>query len=182
MPTASHSRNVFDFTSSVGVDCLADLQALLFFHPRQQAHEKDIQACITEFGAPQIQQRNDRLYVGIENNGAQGLLACHPAYRPGAPAGVVIYLRTSRELLRILHLAVHPAYEHGGRHAPLGLALLTVNEVLSIARRVAGVRRIQLPYVQNSFLSVPPLSATPPRQGTAKDESPAVRHAPADTA
>ena len=162
MRAAIDSGSDFDLCSSVSVDYRADLEALLFFHPRQQALKENIRDCIAEFGTPEILQRTNRLYVGIPRNGAQGLFACHGAYRGGAPVGVAVYLRTDRELLRILHLAVHPAYEHDGRHAPLGLALLMVDAVRNLAQRIAGVRRIQLPYVPNDFLSVPRLSAAQP--------------------
>lgn len=162
MRAAIDSGSDFDLCSSVSADYRADLEALLFFHPRQQALEKNIRDCVAEFGAPEILRRADRLYVGIPRNGAQGLFACHGSQRAGAPVGVVVYLRTERELLRILHLAVHPTYEHDGRHAPLGLALLMVDAVRNLAQRIVGVRRIQLPYVANDFLSVARLSADRP--------------------
>ncbi|MFO1219925.1 MAG: hypothetical protein U1E89_16280 [Burkholderiaceae bacterium] len=150
----------FEFHSSIGAEHFGELQALLFFHPRQQMLIDSIRACVAEFGVPEIEQRTGRLYVGIPRNGAQGLIACRRGPGAGAPVAVVMYLRTSRELLRILHLAVHPAYERDGAHAGLGLGVAMVDAVRTLARRVAGVRRIQLPYVKNGYLAVPRLCAT----------------------
>jgi hypothetical protein len=153
---ARHSA--FEFSSSVHQALWKDVEALFYFHPKQQSLQERIRACVDEFGAPEILQRGERIHVGIAKNGAQCLFACHTERRPGLPVGVVVYLRTSPELLRILHLAVHPAYEHDGRHAALKLTMELVNEVRHLARRVSGVRRVQLPYVTAGFLSVPKLS------------------------
>jgi len=145
----------FEFASSVDAGLWKDVEALFYFHPKQQAMIDSIKACVEQFGAPEILQRGDRIRVGIRKNDAQCLFACHRERRPGVPVGVVVYLRTSTELLRILHLAVHPNYEQDGPHAGLGLALQLVNEVRSLARRIGGVRRVQLPYGRAAFLSVP---------------------------
>lgn len=159
MQTSGKSGLDFEFLSSIKVECIRDLEALLFFHPRQQLLKENIRNCITEFGTPEILRRAGQLYVGIPRNGAQGLFACQPVQGGSMPMGIIVYLRTSRELLRILHLAVHPAYEHDGAHPALGLGLLLIEEVRNSARLIAGIRSIQLPYMQESFLSVPPLSA-----------------------
>lgn len=147
----------FAFTSSVDAGLWKDVEALFYFHPRQTALIESIRACVEQFGAPEILQRGDRIRVGIRRNDAQCLFACHHERRPGVPVGVVVYLRTSTELLHILHLAVHPSYEQDGPHAGLGLALQLVNEVRSLARRIGGVRRVQLPYGRDVCLSVPRL-------------------------
>ncbi|MBL8340327.1 MAG: hypothetical protein JNL30_02575 [Rubrivivax sp.] len=153
---ARHSP--FEFCSSVQVDLWKDVEALFYFHPRQQALQERIRACVDEFGAPEILKRGERIHVGIAKNGAQCLFACHGERRPGMPVGVVVYLRTGPGLIRILHLAVNPAYEHDGRHAALNLTMELVNEVRHLARRVSGVRRVQLPYLAGGFLSVPRLA------------------------
>jgi predicted GNAT family acetyltransferase len=150
---ARHS--VFEFSSSVHATLWKEVETLFYFHPKQQALRERIRACVDEFGTPEILERGERIHVGIAKNGAQCLFACHTERRPGVPVGVVVYLRTSPELLRILHLAVHPAYEGDGRHAALNLTMELVDEVRHLARRISGVRRVQLPYVRGAYLSVP---------------------------
>jgi hypothetical protein len=90
---------------------------------------------------------------------AQCLFACHGERRPGAPVGVLVYLRTLPEVMRILHLVVHPDYEHGGGDAHLNLSIELVKQLRHMARRISGVRRVQLPYVAGGYLSVPTLAA-----------------------
>ncbi|MBI5716657.1 MAG: hypothetical protein HZC37_03105 [Burkholderiales bacterium] len=158
-PAARGVASPFDFVSSVDANLWKDVEALFYFHPRQPLLIDSIKACVDEFGAPEILQGGERIRVGIPKNGAQCLFACHRERRPGVPVGVVVYLRTSAELLQILHLAVHPAYEQTGHHAEFDLALQLVNEVRTLARRIAGVRRVQLPYRQAGFLTVPRLRA-----------------------
>lgn len=161
MPLPSlHAESPFEFVSSVDAGLWKDVEALFYFHPRQPVLIESIKACVEEFGAPEILQRGDRIHVGIPKNGAQCLFACHRERRPGVPVAVAVYLRTRPEVLHILHLAVHPAYEQGGQHAELDLALQLVGQVRQLARRISGVRRVQLPYRRAGFLSVPPLGAT----------------------
>lgn len=147
----------FEFTSSVDASLWKDVEALFYFHPRQRELVDPIKACIDRFGVPEILRRGRRVYLGIPQNDAQCLFACHRR-RPGVPVGVVVYLRTSADLLQILHLVVHPAYEqHGqrGQHAALGLTRQLVGEVRALARRIGGVRRVQLPYGRGACIRVP---------------------------
>ncbi len=158
--TSSARHGALQFCSSVPADLWKDVETLFYFHPRQQELQDRIHACVAEFGAPEILKRGERIHVGIAQNGAQCLFACHGEQRPGVPVGVAVYLRTGTDLMRILHLAVHPAYEHGGGYAGLNLTMELVNEVRQIARRISGVRRVQLPYVAGGYLSVPRLAAS----------------------
>lgn len=145
----------FEFVSSVDAGLWKDVEALFYFHPKQPVLIESIKACVEQFGAPEILQRGNRIHVGIRKNDAQCLFACHRERRPGIPVGVVVYLRTGADLLRILHMAVHPAYERDGQHAGLDLALQLVAEVRSLARRIGGIRRVQLPYGRGGTLTVP---------------------------
>jgi hypothetical protein len=157
--TSTARRSPFHFCSSVPLDLWKEVEALFYFHPRQDELQERIRACVAEFGMPEILKRGERIHVGIASNGAQCLFACHGESRAGVPVGVAVYLRTGADLVRILHLAIDPAYEHGGGRAELNLAMALVNEVRQMARRVSGVRRVQLPYAARAYLSVPRLAA-----------------------
>lgn len=154
---AGDSLVAFDFTSSVDAGRWKDVEALFFFHPRQTVLMDSIRASVEAHGAPEILRRGERIHIGIEKNGAQCLFACHGARRPGIPVGVVLYLRTSAETINILHLAVDAAYAHTGCFADARLAVQLVGEVRRLARRISGVRRVQLPYTRSS-ISVPRLA------------------------
>ncbi|MBL8349714.1 MAG: hypothetical protein JNL87_05325 [Burkholderiaceae bacterium] len=158
-PAVDPDAGPIAFMSSVDASLWKDVEALFYFHPRQPSLIDSIKACVEEFGAPEILRDGNRIHIGIPKNGAQCLFACHRERRPGFPIGVVLYLRTSAEVLHILHLAVHPMYEQGGQHAKTDLALQLVNQVRHLARRISGVRRVQLPYRRGGFLSVPRLGA-----------------------
>jgi hypothetical protein len=157
--TSPVRHGAFQFCSSVPEGLWKHVEALFYFHPRQAELLDRIRACVAEFGAPEILKRGERIHVGIASNGAQCLFACDGERQPGVPVGVAVYLRTGTDLIRILHLAVHPAYEHGGAHAERDLTVALVNEVRRVARRISGVRRVQLPYVTRGYLSVPQIEA-----------------------
>ena len=149
----------FDFASAVDAGLRKEVESLFYFHPRQQALSGAIRQSVDEFGPPEILMRGERIYVGIPKRDAQCLFACYPTRRPGVPVGVVLYLRTQVDLLRILHVVVGPAYAYGGQFADRDLAARLVDEVRGVAARIVGVRRIALPYVHERFLSVTPRRA-----------------------
>jgi len=149
----------FEFTSAVDASLLKDVESLFYFHPRQHALIGSIRESVDEFGPPEILKRGERIYVGIPKRDAQCLFACHRTRRPGVPVGVVLYLRTQADLLRILHVVVGPNYAYGGPHADCDLAACLVEEVRRVAARIGGVRRIALPYRRERYLSVAPHGA-----------------------
>ncbi|UCH19000.1 MAG: hypothetical protein JSW36_08455 [Burkholderiales bacterium] len=144
----------FEFTSAVDGSLRTTVESLFFFNPAQPALIESIRKSVEEFGVPQIVERGDRICLGIPARDAQCLFACDRAQQPPGPVGVVLYLRTTPHLLRILHLAVSPAYADDGPLFDRGLALRLVDEVRALGRRISGVRRIQLPYRARAFLSV----------------------------
>jgi hypothetical protein len=144
----------FRFTSAVGRERWDDVESLFFFHPRQRGLIEPIRRSVEAWGTPEILRRDNRIYLGIPKHDAQCLFACHRRRAPQRPVGVVLYLRPQPEVLSLLHLAVGPEYTHDGAFGDLGLAQLLVSEVRHLARRVAGVRRIQLPYCEERYLPV----------------------------
>ena len=145
-----------EFASAVDAGLWKEVESLFYFHPRQHALSGSIRESVDQFGPPEILKRAERIYVGIPQRDAQCLFACHRTRRPGVPVGVVLYLRTQADLLRILHVVVGPAYEYGGPFADRDLAACLVGEVRRVAARIGGVRRIALPYLRERYLSVAP--------------------------
>jgi hypothetical protein len=148
-----------EFASAVDAGLRKEVESLFYFHPRQQALSGSIRESVDQFGPPEILKRGERIYVGIPERDAQCLFACHRTRRPGVPVGVVLYLRTQADLLRILHVVVGPAYAYGGQFADRDLAGCLVDEVRRVAARIGGVRRIALPYLRERYLSVAPRRA-----------------------
>lgn len=149
----------FEFTCAVDAGLLKDVESLFYFHPRQHALSGSIRESVDEFGTPEILKRGERIYIGIPKHDAQCLFACHRMGRPGVPVGVVLYLRTQADLLRILHVVVGPAYTYGGPFADRDLAARLVDEVRRVAACIGGVRKIALPYRREHYLSVAPRRA-----------------------
>ena len=143
-----------EFTSAVDRSMWNAVESLFFFNPRQSAWIESIRDNVEQFGAPRIVERGERIGLGIPERDAQFLFACDHSRQPPEPVGVVLYLRTAPHLLRILHLAVSPAYAEGGPLAAHGLTLRLVDEVRALGRRIAGVRRVQLPYRSRGLLPV----------------------------
>lgn len=165
MPTAGHYQNPgaapahpaggeFEFASAVDAGLRKEVESLFYFHPRQHALSGSIRDSIEQFGAPEILTRGERIFIGIPKLDVQCLFACHRTRRPGVPVGVVLYLRTQADLLRVLHVVVGPGYEYGGLFADRDLAARLVDEVRHVAARIGGVRRIGLPYLRERYLSV----------------------------
>jgi hypothetical protein len=146
----------FEFASAVDAGMRKDVESLFYFHPRQHALSGSIRESVGEYGAPEILKRGERIYIGIPERDAQCLFAFHRTRRPGVPVGVVLYLRTHADLLRILHVVVGPGYEHGGRFGDRDLAACLVGEVRRVAARIGGVRRVALPYLRERYLTVVP--------------------------
>lgn len=144
----------FRFVSAVDREHSGAVERLFFFHPRQQGLIGPIRRSVEAWGTPEILQRDNRIYLGIPQHDAQCLFACHRRREPQRPVGVVLYLRTRPEVLTLLHLAVGPDYAHDGAHGDLGLAQRLVSEVRHLGRRIAGVRRVQLPYSEGRYLPV----------------------------
>ena len=146
----------FTFASAVDAGLRKEVESLFYFHPRQHARIGSIRESVDQFGPPEILPRGERIYVGIAERDAQCLFAFHRTRRPGVPVGVVLYLRTHTDLLRILHVVVGSGYEHGGRFGDSDLAASLVGEVRRVATRIGGVRRVALPYLRERYLTVVP--------------------------
>ncbi|KNZ31851.1 MAG: hypothetical protein AD742_15350 [Methylibium sp. NZG] len=144
----------FEFVSGVDAGLRQEVESLFYFHPRQHALSASIRESVDRFGAPEICERGERIYIGIPRLDAQCLFACHRSRRPGVPVGVVLYLRNPADVLRILHVVAGPGYEHGGRFSQCGLAPRLVDEVRRVATRIGGVRRVALPYARERYLTV----------------------------
>jgi hypothetical protein len=148
---------MFAFSSSLPSACRRDLEALLFFNPRQHhVHGKIIEA-VRRFGAPEIVADGDRLR--IEARGFEGLQTLYALEDSGSArpklCGVVMYVREDAETLFIVHIAVLPSYSMFGKHAGKGLTFRMIEEVRGIARRIKGVKGVKILYLRGVVQRLP---------------------------
>lgn len=146
-PTETEAR--LAFVGSVPAGARARVESLFYFNPRQGALLAQIREIVEETGSPFIEERDRRIWIDVPGGTTQCLFACLP---PERPIGVALYSRPRSELIRILHLAVERS---PGRRFDGGLvAGAIVDKIRSIAGRINGVQRVQLPYRTDLFLRV----------------------------
>jgi hypothetical protein len=130
------------FCSRVPIDCKADLEDLLFFNPRQGRVREGILNSLQEFGHPRVEESVGGLAVRVGDHEAQTLFAIDRDRRNHSPVGVVVFLRTSREEVAIIHVAVHDDYALQSSVSGVGLGVTLVEKVKEISARILGVKKI----------------------------------------
>ena len=143
------------FTSVLGSEYLEDLEKLLFFNPQQNKALTGISESIADFGMPNIRIEQDRLRISIENlPGAQTVFAMEDAPDNPLLVGVMIYSRTDLENIVLLHIAVREEYSRFGARAYAALVSKMMGQLRSIAKKLNGVRSIQLKYAKGLVFPV----------------------------
>ena len=130
------------FSSRVSSDCKEELEELLFMNPRQYRVREGILNSLQQFGHPRIEPTTDGLQIRVGDHEAQTLYAFDRDRPEPGPIGAVIFLRTSREEIAIIHVAVNDEYALHGTEAGVGLGVTLVEKVKEIATRIVGVERI----------------------------------------
>jgi hypothetical protein len=137
------------------------LEELVFFNPRQRDAEAGITEAVDLYGAPAIVEDETGLRVTVgKRDDAQCLFALAPTGHPsaaaarGAPAagelelaGIVMYLRISSEEIVVLHIGVADAHCRS-RRSGLAVVSALVRTVRAAARRLRGVERLTMLYLQ----------------------------------
>ena len=136
------------FYSKVQKQCRPALENLLFFNSRQFRVRDGIIHSLEQFGHPRLEETADGLSVRVGDQETQTLFACDCGFAGCTPVGLVIFLRTSRTDMTIVHLAVHADYTFQGRHGGVGLGSVLVEEVREIAARIVGIEKLVLAYCQ----------------------------------
>ena len=135
-------------------ECRKELENLLFFNPRQHLVREGIIESLEHFGHPQLFEAPDGLSVRIKDHDIQTLFAFDRDRRSDSVAGVILFLRTSRSEVAVLHVAVHPDYALQGDHVGTGLGVVLVEKVKEICRRIVGVERIVFFYRREVVIRV----------------------------
>jgi len=111
-------------------------------NPRQYRVREGILNSLQQFGHPRIEPTTDGLQIRVGDHEAQTLYAFDRDRPEPGPIGAVIFLRTSREEIAIIHVAVNDEYALHGTEAGVGLGVTLVEKVKEIATRIVGVERI----------------------------------------
>jgi len=142
------------FSSHAPKECRAALEELLFFNPRQHCVREGIIHALQQFGHPRVVETPTSLSIRVGDQEAQTLFAFDQNSSRKNPVGVVVFLRTSRLEIAVLHVAVLPQYGLQGGHAGYGLGVALVEKVREIAARIVGVNRIVFFYRKEVTLRV----------------------------
>lgn len=134
------------FASKVLKESREATESLFFFNPRQYRVREAIISSLKKYGEPRIEERGDDLCLTVGAGYAQTLFALDSERTDQHPVGVIVFLRSSRTELVILHLAVHPDYVLGRGGCDLGLAFEMIEKVKEIASRIKGITRLILSY------------------------------------
>ena len=154
MPIDPKGWEYIEFSATVPAEMRQAAEALFFFNPRQGDSINGILATVERTGAPEIMERDGRVWIGVPSGNMQCLFAVDRRLEPQRPAGVLLYGRPTPDVIWISHLAVDPVYTYGNKNRGAGLGWVLVEKVREIARSIKGVSRIQLPYRRNCFLQV----------------------------
>ena len=155
----------FVFRSRLSPAYHRELEELVFFNPRQRAAEAAITEAVDLYGPPAIvaDQTGLRVVVGTRDD-VQCLFALAPARHAPAGelelAGIVMYLRISSEEIVVLHIGVAEAYCRS-RRAGLEVVSALVRTVRAAARRLRGVERLTMLYLQGRQFRIAIGAGTP---------------------
>jgi hypothetical protein len=135
------------YTSELGPGYRADLESLLFFNPGQSRVHDAIVAMIGAHGIPSLSAEGGRLRIGLKGGRESQTLFALAGENPAAHlAGVMIYTRMDATTLLILHLAVAREFSAEGKYHGHQIALRLIATVRGLAKRIKGIRVVQLIY------------------------------------
>lgn len=134
----------------------------MFFNPGQHESERGIAEGIEMYGTPMIVSDPEGLHIVVSRRqDAQCLFALTSRTGQVTLAGMIVFLRTSRDELTVLHVAVADQF---GRHraASLEVVVALVGAVRGIAHRLRGVKRLRLLYLRDRAVPVARVHAKSP--------------------
>jgi len=138
----------FVFRSSLDASYSDAVERLVFFNHRQREAESAIAYAVNMHGTPAMvsDARGVRVVVNGRDD-AQCLFALAPRDGRLDLAGMVIYVRISREEIVLLHIATAHRYSRTRRSA-LEVVMALVRAVRDVAHRLRGVERLSILYLR----------------------------------
>lgn len=112
--------------------------------------QRAILSSVDQFGQPRVVSDGGTLRVQLEKlDAVQTLFAMDGE----ALSGVLVYSRTSEETLSVIYIAVNDEYSSHGRYANKMLFLRMLALVKNTARRIKGIKAIQIISDENQTIS-----------------------------
>ena len=138
----------FVFRSRLSPTYHRALEELVFFNPRQCDAAAAITEAVDRYGAPAIVDDGAGLRVIVgRRDDVQCLFALAESTGGLELAGIVVYLRVSCEEVVVLHIGVADRYCRS-RRSGLEVVSALVRTVRAAARRLRGVERLTMLYLQ----------------------------------
>lgn len=146
----------FHFSSVLSYQYRDDLETLMFFNPQQSKVKPAIVATIEKYGIPRVVVEGELLRIRVEKFAeVQALFALENIGGYSNLAGVIVYVRTDKETIVVLHLAVKEEYSFSGILANKMLVMQLIVKLREIASRIKGVRSIMVVYGKNGIRRIP---------------------------
>ena len=139
----------FVFQSFLPASYTEAVERLAFFNHRQREAEKAISYAVNTYGRPVLMSDARGLRVVVTGrDDAQCLFALAPRDGRLDLAGMLIYIRSSREEIVLLHVATAHRFSRT-RRAALDVVMALVRAVREVAHRLRGVERLSILYLQD---------------------------------
>jgi hypothetical protein len=108
------------------------------------------------YGTPNIIQDQGKLRIFLENlPEVQSLFAFDEGDGSRNLIGVMVYVRQDTETFLVIHLGVHDIYSSVGERADEVLIIKFINELKRIARKIKGIKKINLLYGRGKNSIIP---------------------------
>lgn len=133
-----------------------ELEELLFFHPQQEKVQDGIVYSIEKYGTPTIVEKDNYLHIEFDQfPGAQTLYAFDKIGSIEKLIGSLIYYRTDTETIEVIHIDIQEKYTLTGPLANRQVMLWFILNLKSIAKKIKGIRYIQLIYSGDHLKKIP---------------------------
>ena len=148
-------RTRIGFSSVLASDYQEDLEKLLFFNPQQSQTLPYIRRLIPTVRRPSIYTQDGRLRIRIEDLPRTPDPSLPWRIRISRRSGrVMVFCRVNLDTVVLVHIAVLEEYSRFGARADAGLVAKMISELRAVARKLKGVRSIELKYAKGLVFPV----------------------------
>ena len=154
--------------SSLPASYYNELERLVFFNPCQAHAKGAIVKALELYGSPTIVADSKGIHLVVRGNAhVQSLFGIVHGRRRLTIAGMVMYVRASREELVVVHIAIAARYSRRKRTSR-AVVIPLVRAVRAAAKRLRGVERMTLLYREGRFFRIPIKASTSANASTAE--------------
>ncbi|MBX2858102.1 MAG: hypothetical protein KTR17_05520 [Cellvibrionaceae bacterium] len=134
------------FTSRLSQAYKGELERLMFFNAGQKNVHATIEQAVEKYGSPNISVADGALKITMDNlKDSQALFTLTDKKL----IAVMVYSRLSVEAITVIHIAIDEEYSANGRYSSKMVMLRQLNMLRQNARRIRGVKIINLKLGEN---------------------------------